>query len=45
PITQTEQYRSLAEQFRNDSLYIESGQIYENYLNDYEEALLPYLQG
>ncbi|CAF3679104.1 unnamed protein product, partial [Adineta steineri] len=45
PITQTEQYRSLAEQFRNDSLYIESGQIYENYLNDYEEALLSYLQG
>jgi len=26
-------------------LYIESGQIYENYLNDNEEALLSYLQG
>jgi len=44
-ITNTEQYRSLAEQFRHDSLYIESGQIYENYLDDNEEALLSYLQG
>ncbi len=26
-------------------MYIESGQIYENYLNDYEEAFLSYLQG
>ena len=40
-----EEYRSLAEQFRHDSLYVESGQIYENYINDYEEALLSYIQG
>ncbi|CAF0966914.1 unnamed protein product [Adineta ricciae] len=44
-IVNPESYRSLAEQFRHDSLYVESGQIYENYLNDYEEALLSYLQG
>jgi hypothetical protein len=41
----SEQYRSLAEQFRHDSLYIESGQIYENNLDDPEEALLSYIQG
>ncbi|CAF3777770.1 unnamed protein product [Rotaria sp. Silwood1] len=40
-----DEYRSLAEQFRHDSLYIESGQIYENYLDDNEEALISYLQG
>jgi hypothetical protein len=40
-----EEYRSLAEQFRNDCLYIESGQMYENYLGDNEEALLSYIQG
>ena len=45
PIVHTEPYRSLAEQFRHDSLFVESGQIYENYLHDYEEALLSYLQG
>jgi hypothetical protein len=44
-MTNSEQYRSLAEQFRNDSLYIESGQIYENHLGDHEEALLSYIQG
>ncbi|CAF1949608.1 unnamed protein product [Rotaria magnacalcarata] len=43
--TGMDQYRSLAEQFRNDTLYIESGQIYENHLDDCEEALLSYLQG
>ncbi|UJR15013.1 hypothetical protein I4U23_001990 [Adineta vaga] len=45
PVSNAEQYRSLAEQFHHDSLYVESGQIYENYLNDYEEAFLSYLQG
>jgi elongator complex protein 1 len=45
PVTNIEEYRSLAEQFRHDSLFIESGQIYENYLDDNEEALLSYLQG
>lgn len=45
PVTNIEPYRSLAEQFRHDSLFIESGQIYENYLGDSEEALLSYLQG
>ena len=44
-MTQTEQYRSLAEQFRNDTLYVESGQLYENSLHDYEEALVSYVQG
>jgi hypothetical protein len=44
-VSNVEQYRSLAEQFRHDSLYVDSGQIYETYLNDYEEALLSYLQG
>ncbi|CAF2980231.1 unnamed protein product, partial [Rotaria sp. Silwood2] len=45
PNINMDQYRSLAEQFRHDSLYIESGQIYENYLDDNEEALVSYLQG
>lgn len=45
PVTNPESYRSLAEQFRHDSLFIESGQIYENYLGNFEEALLSYLQG
>jgi len=40
-----EQYRSLAEQFRHDLLYVDSGQIFEIYLNDYEEALVSYVQG
>ncbi|CAF1231544.1 unnamed protein product [Rotaria sordida] len=45
PNVNVDEYRSLAEQFRHDSLYIESGQIYENYLDDNEEALISYLQG
>ena len=35
----------MAEQFRHDNLYAESGQLYENSLHDYEEALVSYVQG
>lgn len=41
----SEEYRLLAEQCRHDGLFVESGQIYENYLDNDEEALISYLQG
>ena len=44
-VQNSDSFRSLAEQFRHDGLHVDSAQLFENSLGDYEEALISYLQG
>lgn len=44
-MTNFDAFRSLAEQFRNDGLHLDSARLYEYSIGDYEEALISYLNG